>query len=68
MTRSRITPPTQPLPWTVKRIIRDSVSTGYENDFAILDANGFWVASFGPVRTEADFVCAVVNQWQEGRK
>lgn len=58
-------PPTQPLPWKVHRQAGQSLLSPYncQDDFVIHDADGFWVASFGSVRAEADFVVAVANAW-----
>lgn len=56
--------PTQPLPWSVQ----EDRAPGYPSDFRILDANGCWVASFGPVRAEAEFVVECVNKTEKRKR
>lgn len=52
--------PTQPLPWEVVEHA--------DGEVVVVDANGFWVADFGPVRAEADFVVECVNKTMKRKR
>jgi hypothetical protein len=57
---SRVKLPPQQLPWRVElQFCGADRCCPY---FAIVDADGMFVADFGATREEPDFVCAVVNE------
>jgi len=55
--------PTQRLPWEVREVRYLN-----EVEYTVVDADLMWVANFGNVRADADFVVDIANQWHTKRK